>query len=57
MPPKFDPAQEQRICEALLELNSNSTLKLRQLAIKYRVPLSTLSARRRGRPLASLKGG
>jgi hypothetical protein len=57
MPPKFDRAQEQRINEALNELKSNPTLKNAYLARKYRVPDSTLRARRKGRPPASSKGG
>ena len=57
MPPKFNPTQEQRIYKALLKLNYNSTLKLQQLTIKYKVPLLTLLAYHCSRPLASLKGG
>jgi hypothetical protein len=57
MPPKFDPAQEKRISDALNELNSNPSIKIAGLARKYRVPPSTLRHRRNGRPPASTKGG
>ena len=57
MPPKFDPAQERRISEALDEYKSNPTIKFAALARKYHVPQSTLRHRHNGRPPPQLKGG
>ena len=57
MLPKFDPAQERRITEALNEHKLNPTSKIAILARKYRVPVSTLRYRHYGRPPPQLKGG